>query len=171
MSGTEESRKAQDYTFEALHRVYFYDAWRPEPILDVPGSELVLPPESGLLVQGCYWPQPRAVDDILSVSDADTEDAEHPSHSPASPTTTDATMEAGEANSLASVPSSPTGRLTVTALAIALPPPIFDKKTMQWQMKVGRRAVPFRRREWTLQQTTPLPIYRSLQTNGGQQLS
>ena len=113
MSGTEESRKAQDYTFEALHRVYFYDAWRPEPILDVPGSELVLPPESGLLVQGCYWPQPRAVDDILSVSDADTEDAENPGQSPAAPTTTDATMEAGEANSLVSVPSSPTGPSTL----------------------------------------------------------
>ena len=112
-SGAEESRKAQDYTVEALHRVCFYDAWRPEPVLDVPGSELVLPPEVGLLVHGCYWPQPRAADDILSVSDAETEAAENPCHSPASPTTTDATMAAGEASSLASVLSSPSGPSTL----------------------------------------------------------
>ena len=48
-SGAETSRKAQDYSFEALHRIYFYDAWRPEPVLDAPGSELVLPPAAGLL--------------------------------------------------------------------------------------------------------------------------
>ena len=41
---TAEQRKAQDYTFEALHRVYFYDAWRAQPVLNAPGSELVLPP-------------------------------------------------------------------------------------------------------------------------------
>ena len=28
---TREQRSAQDYTFEALHRVYFYDAWRVQP--------------------------------------------------------------------------------------------------------------------------------------------
>ena len=60
-SGAETSRKAQDYSFEALHRVYFYDA-RPEPVLDAPGSALVLPPVAGLLVHGCYWPQPRTAD-------------------------------------------------------------------------------------------------------------
>ena len=34
-------------TFEALHRVYFYDAWRVQPVLDAPESDLVLPPKSG----------------------------------------------------------------------------------------------------------------------------
>ena len=28
---TGEQRSAQDYTFEALHRVHFYDAWRVQP--------------------------------------------------------------------------------------------------------------------------------------------
>ena len=37
-SGAEANSKAQDYIFGALHRVYFYDAWRPDPVLDVPGS-------------------------------------------------------------------------------------------------------------------------------------
>ena len=64
-----EQRSAQDYTFEALHRVYFYP--------DAPGSELVLPPQPGLLVHGCYWPQPSATPDVLSVSDRDTEKEEH----------------------------------------------------------------------------------------------
>ena len=36
-----EQRKAQDYTFEALHRVYFYDAWRTQPVLSAPESDLV----------------------------------------------------------------------------------------------------------------------------------
>ena len=44
---TAEERKAQDYTFEALHRAYFYDAWRAQPVLDAPGSDLVLPPQPG----------------------------------------------------------------------------------------------------------------------------
>ena len=52
-----EQRKAQDYTFEALHCVYFYDAWRAQPVLDALGSELVLPLQAGLLVHGCFWPQ------------------------------------------------------------------------------------------------------------------
>ena len=60
---TAEQRKAQDYTFEALHRVYFYDAWRAQPVLNAPGSELVLPPQPGLLVHGCFWPQPSAPED------------------------------------------------------------------------------------------------------------
>ena len=87
---------AQDYSFEALHRIYFCDAWRPEPVLGAPGSELVLPPEAGLLVHGCYWPQPRDADDILSVSEVETVDAENPHHPPNSPETTDATMPAGK---------------------------------------------------------------------------
>ena len=67
-----EQRSAQDYTFEALRRVYCY-AWRVQPVLDAPGSKLVLPPQPGLLVHGCYyWPQPSATPDVLSVSDRDT---------------------------------------------------------------------------------------------------
>ena len=104
---TAEHRKAQDYTFEALHRVYFYDAWRPQPVLDFPGSELVLPPKPGLLVQGCYSPQPSAPEDVLSVSDAETEAADQPCQSPASPETPDATMADEEASKLVSVLSSP----------------------------------------------------------------
>ena len=34
---TGEQRSAQDYTFEALHRVYFYDAWRVQPVLALSG--------------------------------------------------------------------------------------------------------------------------------------
>ena len=179
-SVAETSRKAQeDYNFEALHRVYFYDAWRPEPILDLPGSELVLPPAAGLLVHGCYWPQPRAAEDVLSVSDAEAEAAENPSHSPASPTTTDATMAAGEASSVVSVPSSPSGPSTLPSSLIQAgtdspmgegdadatlsgsersegeslsQSPLLE--SMQWQMKVKKRAAPLRRREWSLPQTT-----------------
>ena len=169
-----EHRKAQDYTFEALHHVYFYDAWRPEPVLDVPGSELVLPPKAGLLVHGCYWPQPGATDDILSVSDAETETADNPCQSPASPATADATMAAEETSNLAQFlaplpahPRCPARRFRlarippwvkettmpprreerVTALAIAPPPPVFDQKMRLWQKKKGKRAVLCHRRE------------------------
>ena len=62
-----------NYTFEALHRVYFYDAWRVQPVLDAPESELVLPPQPGLLVHGCCWPRPSLTPDVLSVSDRDPE--------------------------------------------------------------------------------------------------
>ena len=92
---TGEQRSAQDYTFEALHRVYFYDAWRVQPVLDAPGSELVLPPQPGLLVHGCYWPQPSATPDVLSVSDRDTEKEEddvQEGQPLSSPAATDATM-------------------------------------------------------------------------------
>ena len=104
-----EQRSAQDYTFEALHRVYFYDAWRVQPVLDAPGSELVLPPQPGLLVHGCYWPQPSATPDVLSVSDRDTEKEEHEVQEGqplSSPAATDATMADEEANEAVSVHSS-----------------------------------------------------------------
>ena len=100
---TGEQRSAQDYTFEALHRVYFYDAWRAQPVLDAPGSELVLPPQPGLSVHGCYWPQPSATPDVLSVSDRATEEEEHgvqagqPLSSPAAKDATMADEEASEA--------------------------------------------------------------------------
>ena len=35
-----EQRTAQDYTFEALHRIYFYDAWRTQAVLGAPESDL-----------------------------------------------------------------------------------------------------------------------------------
>ena len=104
-----EQRSAQDYTFEALHRVYFYDAWRVQPVLDAPGSELVLPPQPGLLVHGCYWPQPSATPDVLSVSDHDTEKEEQEVQEGqplSSPAATDATMADEEANEAVSVHSS-----------------------------------------------------------------
>ena len=106
---TGEQRSAQDYTFEALHRVYFYDAWRVQPVLDAPGSELVLRPQPGLLVHGCYWPQPSATPDVLSVSDRDTEKEEHDVQAGqplSSPAATDATMADEEANEAVSVHSS-----------------------------------------------------------------
>ena len=106
---TGEQRSAQDYTFEALHRVYFYDAWRVQPVLDAPGSELVLPPQPGLLVHGCYWPQPSATPDVLSVSDRATEEEEHGVQAGqplSSPAATDATMADEEASEAVSVHSS-----------------------------------------------------------------
>ena len=96
---TSEQRSAQDYT-EALRRVYFYDAWRVQPVLDAPGSELVLPLQPGLLVHGCYWPQPSATPEVLSVSERDTEKEEHDVQEGqplSSPVVTDATMADEEA--------------------------------------------------------------------------
>ena len=89
--------------------MYFYDAWRVQPVLDAPGSELVLPPQPGLLVHGCYWPQPSATPDVLSVSDRDTEQEEHDVQAGqplSSPAATDATMADEEANEAVSVHSS-----------------------------------------------------------------
>ena len=99
-SGAEPSRKGQDYSFEAVHRIYFYNAWRPEPVLDTPGSELVLPPEAGRLVHGCYWPRQQNSDEVHTVSDVETEAAENPHPPPPSPAATDATMASGEGNSI-----------------------------------------------------------------------
>ena len=49
------ANKARLYQFEALHKIYFYDAWRSEPILDRENSSLLLPPAPGMLQEGCYW--------------------------------------------------------------------------------------------------------------------
>ena len=106
---TREQRSAQDYTFEALHRVYFYDAWRVQPVLDAPESELVLPPQPGLLAQGCYWPRPSLTPDVLSVSDRDPEKEEHEvqeGHSLSSLAATDDAMADEDANEAVSVHSS-----------------------------------------------------------------
>ena len=104
-----EQRSAQDYTFEALHRVYFYDAWRVQPVLDAPESDLVLPPEPGLLEHGCYWPRPNLTPEVLSISDRDPEKEEQEVQEGQSPTSlavTDAAMAAEDANEAVSVHSS-----------------------------------------------------------------
>ena len=106
---TREQRSAQDYTFEALHRVYFYDAWRVQPVLDAPESDLVLPPKPGLLEHGCYWPRPNQTPEVLSVSDRDPnkeEQAVQVGESPTSPAVTDANMAEEDANEAVSIHSS-----------------------------------------------------------------
>ena len=103
-----EQRKAQDCTFEALHRIYFHDAWRTQPVLGAPESDLVLPPHPGLLTQGCYWPQRDAEDEVLSVSDIATKADAQACQTPTSPETADAVMTDEEANDFVSVLSSST---------------------------------------------------------------
>ena len=49
------ANKARLYQFEALHKIYFYDAWRNEPIPNRENSSLLLPPAPGMLQDGCYW--------------------------------------------------------------------------------------------------------------------
>ena len=107
---TREQRSAQDYTFEALHRVYFYDAWRVQPILDAPESDLILPPRPGLLVHGCYWPRQSRTPDVLSVSDRDPDKEEQEAqegHSLSSLAETDAAMAEEDTQQPVSVHSSP----------------------------------------------------------------
>ena len=96
-----EQRSAQDYTFEALRRVYFYDARRVQPVLDAPGSELVLPPSAWLLRS--------LTPDVLSVSDRDPEKEEREvqeGQSLSSLAATDAAMADEDANEAVSVHSS-----------------------------------------------------------------
>ena len=52
------ANKAKDYQFESLHKIYFYDAWRWKIELNQPESPLRLPPQPGLLQNGCYWQHP-----------------------------------------------------------------------------------------------------------------
>ena len=104
-----EQRSAQDYTFEALHRVYFYDAWRVQPVLDAPESDLVLPPKPGLLEHGCYWPRPNQTPEVLSISDRDPDKEEQEVQEGESPTSlavTDAAMAEEDANEAVSIHSS-----------------------------------------------------------------
>ena len=106
---TREQRSAQDYTFEALHRVYFYDAWRVQPVLDAPESDLVLPPTPGLLEHGCYWPRPNQTPQVLSVSDRDPSKEEQSvqvGESPTSLAVTDANMAEEDASDAVSIHSS-----------------------------------------------------------------
>ena len=104
-----EQRSAQDHTFEALHRVYFYDAWRVQPVLDAPESDLVLPPKPGLLEHGCYWPRPNLTPEVLSISDRDPDKEEQEVQEGESPTSlavTDAAMAEEDANEAVSIHSS-----------------------------------------------------------------
>ena len=106
---TREQRSAQDYTFEALHRVYFYDAWRVQPVLDAPESDLVLPPKPGLLEHGCYWPRPNLTPEVLSISDRDPEKEEQEVQEGQSLSflaVTDAAMAEEDANEAVSIHSS-----------------------------------------------------------------
>ena len=80
-----------------------------EKILDAPGSELVLPPQPGLLAHGCYWPRPSLTPDVLSVSDRDPEKEEHEvqeGHSLSPLAATDAAVADEDANEAVSVHSS-----------------------------------------------------------------
>ena len=52
---SDAANKAKEYSFESLHKIYFYDAWRWIIELDQPDSPLRLPPRPGLLQKGCYW--------------------------------------------------------------------------------------------------------------------
>ena len=104
-----EQRSAQDYTFEALHRVYFYDAWRVQPVLDAPESDLVLPPKPGLLEHGCYWQRPNQTPEVLSISDRDPDKEEQDVQEGESPTSlavTDAAMAEEDGNEAVSIHSS-----------------------------------------------------------------
>ena len=81
--------------------------------MDAPGSDLALPPEAGLLIQGCYWPSQQTGAQILAVSDAETEVADHPTASLPSPEATDVTMAQGEASDIVSVSSSAPDQTTL----------------------------------------------------------
>ena len=52
---SDAANKAKDYHFEALHKINFYDAWRCEPELNKEDSLLHLPPQPGMLQNGCCW--------------------------------------------------------------------------------------------------------------------
>ena len=108
---TREQRSAQDY--KALHRVYFCDAWRVQPVLDAPESDLVLPPKPGLLEHGCYWPRPNLTPEVLSISDRDPEKEEQEVQEGQSPTSlavTDAAMAEEDANEAVSITAPPPSR-------------------------------------------------------------
>ena len=65
------ANKAKDYSFESLHKIYFYDAWRWTIELNQQDSLLRLPPRPGLLQNGCYWQR-------LPVSNEDADQARDP---------------------------------------------------------------------------------------------
>ena len=181
---TREQRSAQDYTFEALHRVYFYDAWRVQPVLDAPESDLVLPPQPGLLVYGCYWPRPSLTPDVLSVSDRDPEKEEHEvqeGQSLSSLAATDAAMADEDANEAVSVHSSSSESPTIPSMKIVLTPPLQKKRVIAlaivrpflthvphkmkcWRQKMTQGAS-YPHRTWTPQVAAPHRTPLSPQSN------
>ena len=95
------------------HRVYFYDAWRVQPVLDAPESDLVLPPKPGLLEHGCCWPRPNQTPEVLSISDRDPDKEEQAMREGESPTflaVTDADMAEEDANEAVSITVPPPSR-------------------------------------------------------------
>ena len=62
------ANKAKGYQFEALRKIYFYDAWRCQPELNKANSLLHLPPAPGLLQNGCYWRPAEGVSDSTNNS-------------------------------------------------------------------------------------------------------
>ena len=114
---TAEQRKAQDYTFEALHRAYFYDAWRTQPVLGAPGR-VQTSPAAATWLQGCYWPQLSASEEVLSVSDVATEAGDQACQTPPSPETADAIMADEEASDIVSVLSSPSEPSTLPSTVL-----------------------------------------------------
>ena len=96
--------------------MYFYDAWRVQPVLDAPESDLVLPPQPGLLEHGCYWPRPNSTPEVLSVSDRDPDKEEQEvqeGQSLSSLAVTDAAMAEEDANEAVSIHSSSSESPTV----------------------------------------------------------
>ena len=68
---SDAANKARLYQFEALHNIYFYDAWRSEPMLNRDHSPLQLPPVPGMVKDGCYWsPTAAAVVDTNPLTPA-----------------------------------------------------------------------------------------------------
>ena len=133
---TREQRSAQDYTFEALHRVYFYDAWRAQPVLDAIDSDLILPSRPGLLVHGCYWPRQSLPPDVLSVSDRDPDNEEHEAqegHLLSSPAETDAAMAEEATQEVVSVHSSPSESPTIPSTE------------QPWKIMIAPAALPQKR--------------------------
>ena len=64
------ANRAKDHSFESLHKIYFYDAWRWTIELNQPNSLLRLPPRPGLLQNGCYWQRlPSRNDDAAQSHD------------------------------------------------------------------------------------------------------
>ena len=72
---SDAANKARLYHFEALRKIYFYDAWRSEPELGRKDSSLQLPPAPGKLQQGCYW-RPKSSTSI----DPQVESAQSPAN-------------------------------------------------------------------------------------------
>ena len=96
--------------------MYFYDAWRAQPVLDAIGSDLILPPRPGLLEHGCYWPRQSLPPDVLSVSERDPDNEEQEAregHIQSSPAETDDAMAEEATQEVVLVHSSPSESPTI----------------------------------------------------------